>query len=74
MHEKAKIMQGYGRPGKISTGCVDESCVMEESRRPMERTLDAWMPRRPGVVVKNKFRDSCRWAPWMTTRRKTSPR
>ena len=57
MHEKAKFMQGYGRPVKISTGCVDESCVMEESRRPMERTLDAWMPRRSGVVVKNKFRE-----------------
>ena len=49
-------MQGYGRLVKISTSCVDKSCVMEESRRPMERTLDAWMPRRPGVVVKNKFR------------------
>ena len=57
MHEKAKFKQGYGRPVKISTSCVDESCVMQESRRPMERTLDAWIPRRSGVVVKNKFRE-----------------
>ena len=31
---------------------------MKESRRPMARTLDAWMPRRSGVTVKNKFRES----------------
>ena len=37
MHEKAKFIQGYGRPVKISTGCVDESCVMEESKRPLKK-------------------------------------
>ena len=56
-HEKAKFMQGFGGPVKISTRCVEECCVMDESRRPMERTLDAWMPRRSGVTVKNKFRE-----------------
>ena len=40
VHEKAKFMQ--------------ECCVLEESRRRMERTLDA---RRPGVSAKNKFRE-----------------
>ena len=55
-HEKAKLMQEYGGPVKISTGCVEECCV-KESRRPMQRTLDAWVSRRPGVTVKNKFRE-----------------
>ena len=51
-----KFIQEYGDPAKISTGCVEECCV-KESRRPMQRTLDAWMPRRSGVTVKNKFRE-----------------
>ena len=46
VHEKAKLIQGCGDPVKSSTGCVEECSVMEESRRPMERTQDAWMPRR----------------------------
>ena len=45
-------MQEYGGPVKSSTGCVEK-----ESRRPMQRTLDAWMPKRSGVMVKNKFRE-----------------
>ena len=49
-HEKVKFIQEYGGPVKISTGCVEECCV-KESRRPMQRTLDAWMPRRSGVTV-----------------------
>ena len=53
-HEKAKFMEEYGGPVKISTGCVEE-CSVKELRRPMQRTLDAWMPRRSGVTVKNKF-------------------
>ena len=53
-HEKVKFIQEYGGPVKISTGCVEECCV-KESRRSMQRTLDAWMQRRSGVTVKNKF-------------------
>ena len=49
-HEKAKFIQELGGPVKISTGCVEECCV-KESRRPMQRTLDAWMPRRSGVTA-----------------------
>ena len=54
-HEKAKFMQEYGGLVKIGVRCVEECCVNEEPRRPMQRTLDAWMPRRPGVTVKIKF-------------------
>ena len=53
-HEKVKFIQEYGGPVKICIGFVEECCV-KESRRPMQRTLDAWMPRRSGVTVKNKF-------------------
>ena len=53
-HEKVNFMQEYSGPLKISTGCVEE-CRVEESRRPVQRTLDAWMPRRSGVTVKNRF-------------------
>ena len=55
-HEMAKFLQQCGGPVKISTGCVEECCV-KESRRPLHRTLDAWLPRRSGVSVKNKFRE-----------------
>ena len=56
VREKAMFMQGYGGPMKISTGCVEECCVKEESRRPMEGMLEAWMPKRCEVTVENKFR------------------
>ena len=55
-HEKVKFIQEYGGPVKISTGCVEECCV-KESRRPIQRTLDAWMQRRSGVTVNNEFRE-----------------
>ena len=58
MHEKAKFMQGYGRLVKISTGCVDESCVMEgveEADGEDAGCVDA--EEADGVVVKNKFRE-----------------
>jgi len=53
--EKVKFMQGYGGPMKISTACEEECCMKEESRKPMERTMEAWMPRRSEVTVRNKF-------------------
>ena len=39
---------------KLGTGCVEECFVKEELRRPTERTLGAWMPRRSEVIVMNR--------------------
>jgi len=52
---KVKFMSVYSNPMKIDTGCEGKCCCGEEMRKPMERTLDVWMPKRIEVKTKNMF-------------------